>query len=196
MTSPKVDRASSACSKPPPASNPQLQVANEKPPLQTLISTHDFETVASKTLTPKTWAFYSSAATDLVTAKANESFFDRIWWRPRVLTDVRKVDTTVKIQGVESRLPFFVSPAALAKLVHGDGEKGLAGACKTKGIIQCVCSPEPVYVETTTTSAGWSSGMTAKALWGLYHRSPRMHPFPSTRSSPPLPPIPSFFNSM
>lgn len=125
-------------SKPPPSENPTVQLSHEKPPLFTLLSSHDFETVARKTLSPKTWAFYSSAATDLITANANKSFFDRIWFRPRVLKDVLKVDTECHFQGLRSSLPLFVSPAAMAKMVHKSGEKGIAGACAKKGIVQCV----------------------------------------------------------
>lgn len=125
-------------SKPPPSENPTVQLSHERPPLSTLLSAHDFETVAKNTLSPKTWAFYSSAATDLITAKANKSFFDQIWFRPRVLKDVRKVNTECHFQGLRSSLPLFVSPAAMAKMVHKSGERGIAGACAQKGIIQCV----------------------------------------------------------
>lgn len=94
--------------------------------------------MASQTLSAKTWAFYSSAATDLITRDANRSTFDRIWFRPRVLRDVRDVDTRTKLLGVKSQMPVFVSPAALARLVHPDGEKGIARGCREKGVIQCV----------------------------------------------------------
>ncbi|KAI4095200.1 MAG: hypothetical protein LQ344_001712 [Seirophora lacunosa] len=124
--------------KPPPQQNPKVQLQNEKPALSTLISTHDFEAVAEKTLAPKTWAFYSSAATDLVTHKANQTFFDRIWFRPRVLRDVSVRDTRSNIFGQDVEMPVFVSPAALAKLVHPDGEKAIARAVQKKGIIQCI----------------------------------------------------------
>lgn len=129
---------SDSWSKPPPQQNPKVQLQNERPPLSTLISTHDFEVVAEKTLALKTWAFYSSAATDLVTHKANSSFFNRIWFRPRVLRDVRVRDTRRKMMGQEVEMPVFVSPAALARLVHPEGEKAIARAVQSKGIIQCV----------------------------------------------------------
>ncbi|KAL8740531.1 MAG: hypothetical protein Q9190_006781 [Brigantiaea leucoxantha] len=125
-------------SKPRPQESPKVQLEHSRPPLSTLISSHDFETVASKTLTPKAWAFYSSAATDLVTARANKNMYDRIWFRPRVLQDVKKVGTRCRIGGMNSSLPFFVAPAAMARLVHPEGEKGIARGCSEKGIIQCI----------------------------------------------------------
>lgn len=125
-------------SKPSPAQNPTALLKHEKPPLFTLLSSHDFETVARNTLAPKAWAFYSSGATDLITVGANKSFFDRIWFRPRILKDVKTVDTNCTIQGIQSSLPLFVGPAALAKLAHESGERGIAAACASKGVIQCV----------------------------------------------------------
>lgn len=129
-----IDREST----PLPSNKSKIQLQHEKPPLCSLLSSHDFEAVASSSLKPKAWAFYSSAATDLITMKANKSFFDRIWFRPRVLKNVRNVNTSCLIQGVESSLPLFVAPAALARMVHPSGEKGIAAACATRGVIQCI----------------------------------------------------------
>ncbi|TKA59767.1 hypothetical protein B0A49_10873 [Cryomyces minteri] len=123
--------------KPPPSKTPQLQL-NEKPPLSTLINAYDIEEVASRTLSKKTWAFYSSAATDCVTRDANKSMFDRMWWRPRILRNVRDVSTKTSILGCDVSLPLFVSPAAMARLVHPEGEKALARGCAAKGVAQCV----------------------------------------------------------
>lgn len=114
-------------------------VIGEKPPLQTLINSYDFEAVASKTASKKTWAFYSSGSTDLITRDANKSCFDRMWFRPRVLRNVRSVDSRSKILGIDCNLPLFVSPAAMAKLIHPDGECAIARACESKGIVQAVC---------------------------------------------------------
>ena len=111
-----------------------------KPELHKIISSKDFEDVAEKTLTPKGWAFYSSAATDLVTHGNNASFYRRIMLRPRVMRDVRKADTTCSILGCHSSAPFFVSPAAMARLAHKDGEIALARGCASEGIIQCISS--------------------------------------------------------
>lgn len=122
-----------------PQESPQAVHDAGKPPLQTLINSYDFEAVASKTASKKAWAFYSSAATDLLTRDANKSCFDRIWFRPRVLRNVRSVDSRTKILGIDCSLPLFVSPAAMAKLIHPDGECAMARACENKGIVQAVC---------------------------------------------------------
>lgn len=109
-----------------------------KPPLSAIINTHDFEQVARDTFSKKAWAFYSSAATDLVTLEANKSFWSRVWFRPRLLRNVQNVDTRCEMQGMGSSLPIMVAPAAMAKLANEEGEKGIARAAAKKGIIQCV----------------------------------------------------------
>ncbi|PYH45166.1 FMN-dependent alpha-hydroxy acid dehydrogenase [Aspergillus saccharolyticus JOP 1030-1] len=124
--------------KPPPTANARVMLQNEKPPLHTLINAHDFEIVASKTASKKTWAFYSSASTDLITRDANKLSFDRIWFRPRVLRNVRSVNTTTRLLRTDTSLPLFVSPAAMAKLIHPEGELAIARACERKGIFQGV----------------------------------------------------------
>ena len=58
--------------------------------------------------------------------------------QPRILRDVKSVDMSRSILGFKSTAPFFVSPAAMAKLAHPDGELALARAAGTEGIIQCV----------------------------------------------------------
>lgn len=124
-----------------------------KPELFKLISTQDFEDVARNTLTPKAWAFYSSAATDLVTHRWNSNIYRRIMLRPRVMRNVAKVETRRSILGCSSSAPFFISPAAMARLAHPDGELALARGCASEGLIQVVSqSPERTPVNQTQTS--------------------------------------------
>lgn len=112
----------------------------EKPHLHQLISAADFQEVARNTLTPKAWAFYSSAATDLVTHTQNKALTRRVLFRPRVLRDVKTVSTKRKILGCDSSVPFFVSPAAMARLAHPDGELALARGCANEDVVQCISS--------------------------------------------------------
>lgn len=119
------------------AAKPDSQVS-VKPPLNSLISAHDFETVASRTFSPKAWAFVSSAATDLHTKRRNASAYSTIGLRPRGLRDVAQVDLSTRMLGHKIRAPIFCSPVAMSKLVHQEGEKDIGRACKESGIAQCV----------------------------------------------------------
>jgi len=121
----------------PPEKTTELQ-HYKRPALDTIINLHDFEKVASNVLDEKTWAFYSSAATDCITRDANNAMFNRIWWRPRILRDVRHVSTKSTMLGHQTNMPLFVSPAALAKMIHPEGERAIARACAAQGIAQGV----------------------------------------------------------
>lgn len=136
----------------------------QKPELHKLISLHDFEEVAERTLTEKAWAFYSSAATDLVTHHANSKFFRRIMLRPRVMRSVPEAKTTRMILGFHSEVPFFVSPAAMARLAHKDGELAMARGCASEGIIQCVRSPNCLYLRSMLTPVFFRSQATLPTL--------------------------------
>ncbi|KFY26520.1 hypothetical protein V491_01273 [Pseudogymnoascus sp. VKM F-3775] len=118
-----------------------------KPPLQSIISSHDFEQAASISLAPKTWSFYSCAATDLVTHKLNSSIYNQILFRPRTMVDVSTADTSTTILGHRSTLPLFCCPAALSAMVHPSGERALARACHKSGIPQCVSTSASFRVE-------------------------------------------------
>ena len=118
---------------------PEATDAYQKPDLSKIISADDFERVAEKTFTPKAWAFYSSAATDLVTRGMNVDFYKRIMLRPRVMRNV-KGDCNLRssILGCSTSGPFFVSPCAMARLAHPDGELAIARGCAAEDIIQIV----------------------------------------------------------
>lgn len=137
--------------KPPPAATTELKL-HEKPPLDTIINAQDLEDVAERTITKKTWAFYSSASTDCITRDTNKSYFGRIWFRPRLLRSVGNVSTRSKMLGHDIGLPIFCSPAAMAKMIHPDGEKGIARGCLDDRIPQCVSTNASFPVEEVVSS--------------------------------------------
>lgn len=114
------------------------QAKTVKPPLDTLISSHDFAAVARATFPPKTRAFVFSAATDLHTYHRNNSAYADIGLRPRVLKDVSSVSIRTSMLGHPVSSPIFASPTSLGKTVNLEGEKELARACSSLGIAQAV----------------------------------------------------------
>ncbi|GAA5925027.1 hypothetical protein JCM10213_000509 [Rhodosporidiobolus nylandii] len=94
----------------------------------------DIEKAAEKLLKPKAWAYYRSAADDEKTHDWNRNSFSQVRLRPRVLRDVTSVDLSTSILGCKSSLPIYVSPAAMGRLAHPDGEKCLARAAATHQI--------------------------------------------------------------
>ncbi|GCB20389.1 cytochrome b2, mitochondrial [Aspergillus awamori] len=130
-----------------------MSTTMQPPPLSSILSTHDFEKAASKSLTPKTWAFYSSAATDTFTHGSNRTMYDRILLRPRILRNVTSVSTKTNILGCRMDLPLFMSPAAMATLVHPDGELALARGCARYGVGMCVSTNAAYHLSEITSAA-------------------------------------------
>jgi L-lactate dehydrogenase (cytochrome) len=125
--------------KPPQSEKPKRdRDDSEKPPLESLINANDFEYAAKATATAKTWAFYSSADTSLVTRDANASLYSKIWFRPRVMRNVAKVSIATTILGHKVDAPIMISPAAMAKFIHPDGELAMGRAAAAKKIIQSI----------------------------------------------------------
>ncbi|KAH8908827.1 FMN-dependent dehydrogenase [Coniochaeta sp. PMI_546] len=121
-----------------PTASAPSQISPERPPLDSLISSHDFAAVARTTFAAKTRAFVTSAATDLHTYHRNNRAYADIGLRPRVLTDVSNVSIRTSILGHPVSSPIFASPTSLGKTVHPEGEKELARACSSLGIAQAV----------------------------------------------------------
>ncbi|KAL7276586.1 hypothetical protein RUND412_000428 [Rhizina undulata] len=125
-------------------STPAVEPASESgrggelPPLDAQLSIHDFEKTAEKVLSPKGWAYYWSASDDMKTKERNNWAYGEILLRPRIFVDVEHVDTSTRMLGDKVNLPVFVAPAAMARLAHSEGERGIATACGRQGVIQCV----------------------------------------------------------
>ena len=136
---PKDDKPTASPDQPlPSAPSAETGKPYNKPPLSAILNLADFEEVASKTFSPKAWAFYSSAATDLITHHVNNSIYSRVMFRPRTLRDVAKVSTRSSILGYPTSLPIFISPCAMARLAHPDGELAQARAAKDEDIVHCI----------------------------------------------------------
>ncbi|KAL2918137.1 hypothetical protein HK105_202064 [Polyrhizophydium stewartii] len=108
------------------------------PPLDSVLNVFDFEGIAKHVLTKEAWAYYSSGGDDELTLQENHAAFHRIWLRPRVMRNVKTVDTRTTMLGQPSALPFYVTATALGKLGHPEGEVVLTRAAGTRGLIQMI----------------------------------------------------------
>ena len=107
----------------------------EKPPLEAMLNTFDFESVAAHTMTEEGWGYYSSGADDEITLRENHTAFQRIWFKPRILVNVKDIDMTTSILGVKSSLPLYFTATALGKLAHDDGELAISRAAAKTDVI-------------------------------------------------------------
>jgi L-lactate dehydrogenase (cytochrome) len=138
---------------------PKTTTRADKPDLSTIINSHDFVTAAAQSLTPKAWAFYSSAATDTLTKKRNNSAYNEINLRPRIMVNVRDVDSSTTMLGQKLSTPIYCAPSSMAKLVHPQGEMELARGCRSAKISQCVSTSasfpvQDIFGAVTSTPGG------------------------------------------
>ncbi len=72
------------------------------------------------------------------TLRENHEAFHRIWFRPRVLVDVKSVDFSTTRLGTRVSMPFYVTATALGKLGHPEGEVVLTRAAHRHGVVQMI----------------------------------------------------------
>ncbi|KNG87307.1 cytochrome B2 [Aspergillus nomiae NRRL 13137] len=111
---------------------------SEEAPLSSLLNLAEIEQVAKRKLSPKGWAYYSSATDDGITKAHNNLIYRSILLRPRVFIDCRECDLSIDFLGLKLGLPIYISPAAMARLAHPQGEAGIAAACRKFGAMQII----------------------------------------------------------
>ncbi|KAG6007912.1 Cytochrome b2, mitochondrial precursor [Claviceps maximensis] len=116
----------------------RVERVEQKPLLSQCYNLFDFEAVARRIMKRTAWGYYSSAADDEITMRENHNAFHRIWFRPRVLVDVEKVDCSTTMLGTKCSVPLYVTATALGKLGNPEGEVVLTRAAHTHDVIQMI----------------------------------------------------------
>ncbi|KAI0553690.1 FMN-dependent dehydrogenase [Xylaria curta] len=114
------------------------QRIKEKPLLSQCYNLMDFESVAKNVMKKTAWGYYSSAADDEITLRENHEAFHRIWFRPKVLVNVKTVDFSTTMLGTKVDMPFYVTATALGKLGHPEGEVVLTRAAHKHNVVQMI----------------------------------------------------------
>ena len=94
----------------------------------------DFRRLAKQRLPWPVFDYIDGAADDEVTKARNTSAFDTVDLVPNVLAGVGEIDTSRKVMGRHSALPLVLSPTALQRAFHRDGERAVAQAAARFGI--------------------------------------------------------------
>ncbi|KAK5169731.1 uncharacterized protein LTR77_005709 [Saxophila tyrrhenica] len=108
------------------------------PVLDQCFNLMDFEAVARTVMKRTAWAYYSSGADDEITMRENHSAYHKIWFRPRILQDVKNIDFSTTMLGTKVSIPFYVTATALGKLGHAEGEVNLTRSAHTHDVIQMI----------------------------------------------------------
>ncbi|HET9982973.1 MAG TPA: alpha-hydroxy acid oxidase [Longimicrobiales bacterium] len=101
--------------------------------LEQAVSLHDLEALARTRLPAMAYEFLAAGAGDEHTVRWNREAFDRIRLRSRVLEDVSRVDTRVRLFGDELAHPILLAPAAYQRVLHPEGEVATARGASAAG---------------------------------------------------------------
>lgn len=98
-----------------------------------VVTLADHEAHARTVLDDNAWAYFSGAAADGLTLRANRSAWDALTLLPRVLQPLAGGHTRVQLLGRTLAHPLLVAPVAYQRLAHPDGELATALAAAAQG---------------------------------------------------------------
>jgi L-lactate dehydrogenase (cytochrome) len=109
----------------------------------------DFRELARRRLPWPVFDYIDGAADDEVTKARNTSAFDQVDLVPDVLAGVAEIDTSITLMGRKSALPLMLSPTALQRVFHWQGERAVARAAEKFGLWFGISSLATVSIEET-----------------------------------------------
>ena len=92
---------------------------------------NDFRKLAKSKLPFPIFHYIDGGADDETTLKRNTKSFEDCDLVPNVLRGVENIDLSIKLFGKTIDLPFFLSPTALQRLFHYEGEMAVGQAAET-----------------------------------------------------------------
>jgi L-lactate dehydrogenase (cytochrome) len=110
-------------------------------------NTSDFRKLAQRRLPGPIFHYIDGAADDEITYHRNTEAFDDCDLVPNVLAGVENVDISTTLMGHKLDMPFFLSPTALQRLFHHDGERAVAAAAEKFGTLFGISSLGTVSIE-------------------------------------------------
>jgi 4-hydroxymandelate oxidase len=101
--------------------------------MSALTTLDDYERAARERIPAPAWEYIHSGAGDEHTLRWNREAYSRIRLSPRVLVDVARVDTRVKLLGVELPHPILLAPVAAQSIAHPEAEVAVAQGARVAG---------------------------------------------------------------
>lgn len=126
--------------------------------LADVLSLPEVEQLASGCMPTMAYEYVAAAAADEHTGRWNRESYDKIRLRPRVLRDVAKADTRVKLFGQEFSSPIMLAACAYQRIMHSDGELAMAkgaGATDTAFVVSSATTTSLEDIAQVATSPFW-----------------------------------------
>lgn len=118
-----------------------------KPNYEKLLSLFDFQAEAEKHISHGAWERIMGASADELTMRWNHEAYEHIRLKPRILQDVSKLDTRVKLFGQELAFPIILAPTGAQKFVHPEGDMASVRGAAAANATLCISSSASMKVE-------------------------------------------------
>lgn len=103
-----------------------------------LVNAFDYERAAAAKLDAGTLGYFAGGAGDELTLAENVEAWRRWRFVPRVLRGAGEPSTEVELLGAPLSMPVVVAPVAYQRLVHSEGEAGMAAGAAAAGTAMCL----------------------------------------------------------
>jgi 4-hydroxymandelate oxidase len=102
--------------------------------LAAAVTLSDFRVLAERSVEAGAWDYIDGGSWDEVSLAENEAAWLRYRFRPRVLVDVSRIDTSTAFLGRAATMPVAIAPMASHGLAHPDAELATARAAGSAGV--------------------------------------------------------------
>jgi isopentenyl diphosphate isomerase/L-lactate dehydrogenase-like FMN-dependent dehydrogenase len=112
--------------------------------LPDFMNLHEIVHKARQNLNQNAWDYIVGGVETETTLRRNRTALDSIAFRPRVLRDVSKVDTSTQVLGRKLRLPIVLCPVGSLESFHPEGAEPVVKAAAEFGVahmLSSVCDP-------------------------------------------------------
>jgi L-lactate dehydrogenase (cytochrome) len=122
--------------------------------LDACINVADFRRLARRRVPRPIMDFVEGGAEDELTLARNRAAFEAWALVPQVMTNVSRIDASIRILGQQITWPFLVGPTGMQGLLHADGEIGLARAAADVGALYCLSTMSTHSIEEVAVATG------------------------------------------
>jgi 4-hydroxymandelate oxidase len=117
------------------------------------VTLDDYEAAAKAVIPGPAWEYIHSGAADEHTLRWNRDAYVDIKLAPRVLNNVARIDTRVKLLDWELPHPILLAPVAAQSIAHPDGEVAVARGARAAGAGMVLSSYTSKTVEDVAAAA-------------------------------------------
>ena len=122
--------------------------------LKDCYNVQDFRKLAKKNLPAPIFHYIDGGSDDEVTLKRNTDSFSKCDLVPNILASVGQPDLSTNVFGTKIDMPLFLSPTAMQKLYHHDGDKASARAAEKFGTFYSMSTMATSSIEEISNISG------------------------------------------